>query len=251
MIHAARPIGAAWPCLSDIIFYFPLGVLTCLIEIIHFLHCNGIILSNVDHYVSSEDSSIHGQSHHRPGFKPEQKINTYLRNNNLICWLGLVKHKVCVPSSVPYEVFSELSGLLPALECPKSKPEFICGFCDYWRQQVRFCWQFQNRQRSPEGWSALCRRSFAPFVFGWTASSHLKKTGSAPLGRGFDSLPSLQGSMSFKRRWLTINVPGFSLTNVLCITHKKPLLLRWENPHSTAVPPAPPSRVLCYPSAVL
>ena len=36
---------------------------------------------------------------HTQGHKNERKINTYLRNNNLVCLSALDKHKVYTPSS--------------------------------------------------------------------------------------------------------------------------------------------------------
>ena len=139
-------------------------------------------------------NAVHCMAAPSAGLERWIKINTYLRNNNLVCLSALDKHMVYAPSSESYEFFSELSSLLPALECPKSEPEFIRGFCDCWWQQVRFCRQFQNSQRSPESWSALCCRPFTSFVFGQTVVWHVIQPVSFPLGRDFLSLILKTGS---------------------------------------------------------
>ena len=151
-----------------------------------------------------------------------------MRNNNLVCLSALDKHMVYAPSSESYEFFSELSSLLPALECPKSEPEFIRGFCDCWWQQVRFCRQFQNSQRSPESWSALCCRPFTSFVFGQTVVWHVIQPVSFPLGRDFLSLILKTGSRCLSELD-TDPSPYFSFANVLYTTGRTSRLLCWEN----------------------
>ena len=133
-------------------------------------------------------------------------------------------------SSESYEFFSELTSLLPALECPKSESEFIRGFCDCWWQQVRFCWQFQNSQRSPESWSALRCRPFTSFVFVRTLVWYLNQPASFPFERDFFHSPFNRFKMSLRaRRWPR---PWFFFANVLYTTGRTPRLLCRENPRS-------------------